>query len=514
MLGVCGLNGENPGDTMLKFLKWLFILILVVIAGLAIFIKFFAPPVNVPLELILGGAEVDEERLDERIQLPDEFAFSVYATDLKGARFMLALENGDLLVSTPRTGTIHLLAADADDDGRSDRVSPFLEGLSRPHGLAYHEGYLYVAEDVAIGRVELGAGTGEHGSYERIYEGLTAHSNHWTKSIDIGPDGKLYISSGSTCNICIEEDKRRATMMRMNLDGSGFEVIATGLRNSVGFDWAPDGSLYATENSRDLLGDDFPPEELNKIEEGKFYGWPHVNGFGVADPDCGPGGKNEACRTDDADIIAKSTSPAHGFRAHNAPLGMSFVGGFNLPPEYRGAALVALHGSWNRSEKDGYKVVSLHWDEAGQIEERDFMTGFLKVGNVIGRPVDVEQAPSGALYVSDDFTGTIYKVTYGGEQRALSAPTELVKEKEVFDDALVQRGGALYHDLGCGGCHGSFDGSTGELAGPKLERLSDRYTSADLVALLSAPPGPMPDFSDLPREDKEALAAFLLTAFE
>ena len=185
----------------------------------------------------------------------------------------------------------------------------------------------------------------------------------------------------------------------------------TGLRNSVGFDWRPaDGTMYATDNGRDLLGDDFPPCELNRIERGRFYGWPFVNGMGVPDPDFG--GKGGA-------KTAEATSPAHGFGAHTAPLGIRFYRGVAFPERYRGQAFVALHGSWNRTAKSGYKVVLLEWSADGsEIVESDFLTGFELDENVIGRPVDVQDGPDGALYVSDDFAGAVYRVVYTGAGRA------------------------------------------------------------------------------------------------
>jgi hypothetical protein len=187
--------------------------------------------------------------------------------------------------------------------------------------------------------------------------------------------------------------------MRFHPDGTGGEIYATGLRNAVGFDWRPeDGELYATDNGRDLLGDDFPPCELDHVVQGGFYGWPVANGNRVPDPDFGKGAEAR---------IAASIPPVHGFRAHNAPLGITFLRGQDLPEDYRGAALVALHGSWNRTRKDGYEVVSLHWRADGAIEERDFLTGFLDRSDdeVVGRPVDVAEGPDGAVYVSDDYAG-------------------------------------------------------------------------------------------------------------
>lgn len=217
--------------------------------------------------------------------------------------------------------------------------------------------------------------------------GLPSGGGHWTRTLRFGPDGLLYVSIGSSCNACLESDARRAAILRYHADGSAQELYATGLRNAVGFDWRPATTdLIATDNGRDLLGDDFPPDELNRVLQGGFYGWPFANGDRVPDPDLGRGHERD---------VARSLSPIHGFRPHNAALGITFLRGTALPEAYRGAALVALHGSWNRTRKDGYKVVSLDWRDDGGVEERDFLVGFLQDEDVIGRPVDVAEGAHG-----------------------------------------------------------------------------------------------------------------------
>jgi glucose/arabinose dehydrogenase len=285
--------------------------------------------------------------------------------------------------------------------GKSVARRVLLDDLDRPHGLDIRSGWLYVAESDAIGRVRLDKSQSKvEGDYRRIVIGLSGNGNHWSKTVRIGPDGYMYVSQGSTCNVCIEDDPRRAALMRFKPDGADGQIIANGLRNSVGLDWAPwDNALYAAENGRDLLGDDTPPEELNRIVPGAFYGWPFVHGFGVIDPEFGK---------DQDQRIATSIAPVHGFRAHNAPLGIRFL---RKPARgYERSALVALHGSWNRSRPDGYKVVSLHFAADGKIEERDFLTGFLTDSGVVGRPVDVAEDMSGVIYVSDDYAGVIYRI--------------------------------------------------------------------------------------------------------
>jgi glucose/arabinose dehydrogenase len=308
-------------------------------------------------------------------------------------------------VSRTRFGSVELLRRDADGDGRADGRTVLLEGLNRPHGIDLHQGWLYVAETGAVGRVRFDAERGEAiGEFESVVTGLPTGGAHSKRTVRFGPDGWMYVSVGSSCNVCEESDPRRAAILRYRPDGSGEQIYATGLRNAVGFDWRPGtGELYATDNGRDLLGDDFPPCELNRVVEGGFYGWPYANGDNRPDPDLGERG---------AARIAGALPPAHGFRAHNAPLGITFVRGSRVPPDYRGAALVALHGSWNRTRKDGYKVVSLHWDPEGRIEERDFLVGFELDEDVIGRPVDVAEAPDGSFYISDDYAGAIYRVAW------------------------------------------------------------------------------------------------------
>ena len=335
------------------------------------------------------------------------FEVDLYAGDIPLARWLLLTGSGDLIVARTRGDEVMLLERDRDDDGHPDGRRVLLASLDKPHGLAIRDGWLYVAEKTAVGRIRFDEKTGATtGDYQLVITGLTGNGNHYTRTIGFGPDGKLYLSQGSTCNVCEEKDKRRATMMRFNPDGTQGEIYATGLRNSVGFDWAPwDGSLYATENSRDLLGDDFPPDELNRVERGAFYGWPYVNGFNVLDPDLGRGHES---------LLATARPPAHGFRAHNAPLGITFLRSSTRPAGYERAAVAALHGSWNRSVPDGYKVVSLHWGADGSIEERDFLSGFLGESGVIGRPTSVVEGPDGSVYVADDYAGAIYRVAPTG----------------------------------------------------------------------------------------------------
>lgn len=349
----------------------------------------------------VDAAAPPAEQVETRLQVPSGYEIKVYAGDVSNARFMRLTSAGDLLVSRPHKGKITLLQADKDNDGHSDGKRTLLADLTRPQGMDFHAGWLYIAESNAIGRIKFDAASGTtSGDYQRIVTGL-GDGNHWSKTLRVGPDGWLYVTSGSSCNACVEADPQRAAMLRISLDGQQIEIFATGLRNAVGFDWAPwSGALYATDNGRDLMGDDIPPCELNLIERGAFYGWPYVFGNNVPDPDLG---------TDRELQAATAEPPVFEFRAHNAPLGITFLRHKSNPGR---TALTALHGSWNRSTPDGYKVLALRWNANGEISASDFLTGFEEEGDIIGRPVDVVENAVGDIFVSDDYAGVIYRIRH------------------------------------------------------------------------------------------------------
>ena len=458
----------------------------------------------------VAGPPAEQGALHQRYVVPAGFTLDLYIADLPKARFLHVTPAGDLLVSRPHAGDIVLLRRDGDGDGHPDGQQTLVAGLHRPLGLDIHDGWLYLAESNRIGRIRFNSDSGTvSGELQTLVDGLTDNGNHWSKTIRIGSDRKLYLAQGSTCNICEEGDPRRATMMRFELDGSHPEIIATGLRNSVGFDWTPwDGSLYATDNGRDLLGDDTPPCELNRIESGRFYGWPYFYGNNIPDPDMGH------------DPLAGQrapTAPEHGFRAHNAPLGIRFLRSNALPPGYRRSALVALHGSWNRSSPDGYKVVSLHWTADG-IEERDFLTGFNQDGAISGRPVDVAEGPDGVIYVSDDYAGAIYRIRHGSTTvvdttaapPAAAPPDRLDKAPPAWLQgtdlsSMADNGAALYRRLECHRCHEEGENPA------RLDGLAARLGYAAVVEVLEAPPPPMPLFP-LSDTERRELAAFLLAS--
>jgi len=493
-------------------LALLLLIPLCLVAGLLATGTVDASSLRMLLNVMVGapGPPAEDGVLRQRYEVPAGFTLDLYVADLPKARFLRVTPAGDLLVSRPHSGDILLLRRDDNGDGRPDGRETLLTGLHRPLGLDIHEDWLYIAESNRVGRIRFDSDSGTvAGELEPLVDNLTDDGNHWSKTVRIGPDDKLYLTQGSTCNICVEDDPRRAAMMRFELDGSQPEVIATGLRNSVGFDWAPwNGALYATDNGRDLLGDDTPPCELNRIEPGHFYGWPYYYGDNVPDPDMG---------VDPLAAERTPTAPAHGFRAHNAPLGIRFLRAESLPPEYRRTALVALHGSWNRSSPDGYKVVAVHWTADG-IEERDFLTGFNRDGTISGRPVDVTEGPDGDIYVSDDYAGAIYRIRPGGSGASGTGGIAVTAAHSRLDEAppswlqdadlarMAQDGAALYRRLECRGCHEDGENPA------RLEGLATRLGYQAVVEVLGAPPPPMPVFP-LSETEKRELAAFLLAEF-
>ena len=352
----------------------------------------------------VSGMNKSDNQVEEALfTLPEGFEVEIVAENLGYARFILVTKNNDLIVSIADTGQI-LLLQDKDGNGTAETHSVLIDGLEGPQGLVFDGDWLYFSESGSVSRVLFDQDSAKlAGEIETLITGLPYELIHRAKIIGISPDRKLHIGVGSPCNVCEPEDPRYAAMLIADLDGSNQEIYATGLRNTVGFDWTPwSGELYATSNSRDLLGDDFPPDDLNLVVQGGFYGWPYFHGDNVPDPEFGD---------KRPDLAPLAIPPAHKFRPHNAPLGIHFIEAHqSLPQQFERAALVALHGSWNRSELDGYKVVSLHWDTGGNIEQRDFMTGFLADDGILGRPVAVAQDQQGRFYVTDDFGGRVYRI--------------------------------------------------------------------------------------------------------
>lgn len=306
------------------------------------------------------------------------------------------------LYSGWRGGTVFVLP-DRDQDGVADEVIAAIEDLANsPHGLAFHGGYLYLAEHNQVSRY-LYLGNGRVEKTRQVVADIPYQRGHISRTVGISPSEKMYVSIGSSCNVCEENDRRLAAIIEYNPDGSGERVFAEGLRNSVGFVFHPStGEIWATENGRDGLGDDLPPDEVNVVLRGRNYGWPYCYGKNIADP-----------AFDEPDRCVTTQESTHDLQAHSAPLGLRFVESAQFPEEWQGDLLVAYHGSWNRSVPTGYKVVRLDVEENKVIGEEDFISGWLlDNGSSVGRPVDLIFGPDdGALYISDDKAGMVYRVT-------------------------------------------------------------------------------------------------------
>jgi glucose/arabinose dehydrogenase len=337
-------------------------------------------------------------RLDS-IRLSPGFAISEYAPDVPGARSLALSPAGIVYVGTRGEGSVYAVV-DEDRDGSAERVVTIARGLRQPNGIAWHGGSLYVAEVHRIIRFAAIDDQLDDPSVAVVVRELPEQDSHEWRYIGFGPDGKLYVGFGAPCNACIPESPL-GSIARMNPDGSEFEVFASGVRNSVGFDWHPGtGELWFTDNGRDRLGDDVPADELNIAPRaGLHFGFPLCHQGNVPDPELGG---RRPC--------SEFEPPALRLGAHVAALGMRFYDGAMFPEEYRGRIFVAQHGSWNRSSKVGYRVVSVKLEGDRAVEAEPFAEGWLQGEEAWGRPVDVLVMPDGALLVSDDRAGAIYRI--------------------------------------------------------------------------------------------------------
>ncbi|UCD42413.1 MAG: sorbosone dehydrogenase family protein [Chloroflexota bacterium] len=338
------------------------------------------------------------------ISLPPGFEISVFADGLDDPRMMNLDSDGHIYVAERGAGRI-LRLTDGDSDGRADQIEIVAEGLKAPSSLAfYQDGSLYVGETNQVLRFPPLAG-GETFSQPEVIVPDLPGGGHNTRAVLFSPDySTLYVSIGSSCNVCEETDPRRAAIMRYDPDGSAGRLFAKGLRNAVGITMRPGvDELWATNNGRDFLGDDLPPETIYLVQDGKDYGWPSCHSGRIIDPDLG---SETSCQGIEDPLVE--------MQAHTAPLGLEFYSGDQFPEEYRGDLFVGLHGSWNRSSPVGYKIVRipLDGDTTGPVE--DFAAGWLEGGSSWGRPVDVLTGPEGSLYVSDDAGGRIYRISYHG----------------------------------------------------------------------------------------------------
>ncbi len=339
-----------------------------------------------------------------QLHAPAGFSVSIFADNLANARSLALGDNGTVFVGTGTEGSVYAVQ-DSNSDGVADKRYLIANHLYMPNGVAYKDDSLYVAEVNRIVRFErIMQQLDNPPKPVVVYDQFPADQHHGWKYLRFGPDNKLYTSTGSPCNVCKPEKTIYGSLARLNIDGSDFEILAEGIRSSVGLDWQPEtGALFFTDNGRDYLGDDLPPDELNRwTTTGEHFGFPYCHGGDIPDPEFGA---DKKCR--------QFTAPVWKFKAHMAPLGLRFYRGKQFPDEFKNQLFVAEHGSWNRSEPQGYRIALVRFKQTQAISEQVFIDGWLsKDGKVIGRPVDILEMPDGSLLISDDMLGIIYQVKY------------------------------------------------------------------------------------------------------
>jgi glucose/arabinose dehydrogenase len=359
--------------------------------------------------------EVTPERIAQ-IKAPSGFKVTLFAHGLKNARIIAVAPNGDIYVSRRDQGDVVLLKMNA--KGEEEGAPVIVAHRSGAHGLAIRDNKLYLATVKQLFVADIKPG-GHLGPLTLLVKDLADAGQHADRTIAFGPDGQLYMSVGATCNACNEDNPENATMLRITPDGKTRRIFATGLRNTIGFDWNPaSGELWGLDNGIDFLGDDSQPEELNKIEFGKQYGWPHVYGAGDINPQSTPPGgitKEE--------WKARSTPQVLGYTAHAAPMQLVFYKAHAFPPEYVGDAFATMRGSWNRAKASGYEIVRIHFVDGQPQSFQPFVYGFLTDNGTthIARPMGLAVARDGSLLMADDANGGIFRVAYEG---SVSAPSK------------------------------------------------------------------------------------------
>jgi glucose/arabinose dehydrogenase len=352
----------------------------------------------------------------EQIKLPPGFQIELYASGVPNARQMVLGDKGTLFVGSRRARRVYAVV-DRDGDQKADQVYTIASGLASPSGLAFRDGALYVGEISRVIRYD-GIESKLQSPPEPVVvnDKLPTETHHGWKYLGFGPDGMLYVPIGAPCNLCERaDDERFATITRMKADGTGQEIVARGIRNTVGFDWHPQTrELWLTENGRDNMTDDVPPDELLRVHKpGLHFGFPYCHGGDTPDPEFG--GKRPC---------SEFEPPAMKLGPHVAAIGMKFYTGRMFPPEYRNQIFIAEHGSWNRAQPLGYRIMMVKLEGNKPVSYTPFAEGWLRgvrasrgsqtIGDAWGRPADVLVMPDGALLISDDEAGAIYRVSYKG----------------------------------------------------------------------------------------------------
>jgi glucose/arabinose dehydrogenase len=343
------------------------------------------------------------------LKVPAGFKVSVFASEVTGARLMAVSPDGVLYVARQPKGDVVALP-DRDKDGKADKMEVVATNLVRPHSLAFHKGFLYIATNPTVLKVKYANGKIE-GAPVKVIDLPVSTTPHWTRTIGFGKDGKMYVAIGSSCNLCEDEDTRRTTIMVCNVDDGAKKpecrVYAKGLRNAIGFDWDTNGVMWADDMGQDRLGEEKPADEINRIEDGKHYGWPYFIENNEPNPDLkDPKGSLKP---------EQATPPALALQPHASPIDLRFYKGKKFPAAYRNAMFVALHGSSPNARKERIpgSVVRVVFKDGKPAGVEDFVTGWMKDGQVMGRPAGLITGADGALYISDDNKGFIYRVSYG-----------------------------------------------------------------------------------------------------
>ena len=345
----------------------------------------------------------DAVAYNSEITLPAGFHIDVFADNIDGARSMALSPDGTLFVGTMNSGKVYAVL-DTNSDYKADEIITIASGLNMPNGVAFRNGSLYVAEVNRVIRFDnIEANLHNPPKPVIVNNNFPSDTHHGWKFIRFGPDGKLYVPVGAPCNVCEKPDPY-ASILRMNPDGSDLETFARGIRNTVGFDWDPQTKdLWFTDNGRDLLGDNIPPDELNHAPAaGMNFGFPYFYGNNIPNPEFANAGKDPS----------NYTPPAQELGPHVASLGMRFYTGNMFPAEYKNQIFIAEHGSWNRSQKIGYRVTLVKLENNKPVSYSVFARGWLKGESVSGRPVDLQVMPDGSMLVSDDYGGRIYRISY------------------------------------------------------------------------------------------------------
>ncbi|MBI4091398.1 sorbosone dehydrogenase family protein, partial [candidate division WWE3 bacterium] len=336
------------------------------------------------------------------LKVPAGFNLEVYVKDLVKPRDLEFSPGGTLLVTETESGRL-VAIPDKDKNNQPDEVKELLGDLTKPHGVAFYNGKLYLAEETRVSRFEWNEESLTT-ALDRVIVTLPKGGRHFTRSLDFDKDGRLYISIGSTCDVCGEEFEFLSAVLVTDTEGNDLRVYSSGLRNAVFIKLNEDSNeIWATEMGRDFLGDSLPPDEINILRSGANYGWPNCYGAKIPDTLFNPKLTTDSC--------LGTEPPVYEICSHCAPLGLSFIKSSQFPADWQGDLLVSYHGSWNSTKRVGYKIVRMDIEGSKVTTESDFITGFLENGEIAGRPVDLEFDQSGNLFVSDDGSGRIYRVS-------------------------------------------------------------------------------------------------------